>query len=91
MVYITVFNCSGINGRGRMEMSKVWQVKLLSGGINLWTFVSQNGFVPNRWRVIIWSNAGIVYWHIYVSRGHDQLSVIPNFLVSGSTLYLLCK
>ena len=35
---------------------------------------SDNGQVPNRYQTIIWTNDGILYWHIYGS-------LIPNELI----------
>ena len=34
---------------------------------------SDNGLVPNRWQAIIWTNDGIVYWHIYTSLCPNEL------------------
>ena len=34
----------------------------------------RNGLVPKRWQAIIWSNDGIVYWRIYASLSHNELT-----------------
>ena len=33
----------------------------------------ENGLVPNRWQTIIWANADLSHWHIYVALGGDEL------------------
>ena len=33
-----------------------------------------NGLMPNRWQAIIWTNGGLVYWHIYGSFGVIELN-----------------
>ena len=33
-----------------------------------------NGFAPNRRQAIIWTNADLVHWGIYVAPGGDELS-----------------
>ena len=35
---------------------------------------SDNGLAPNRRQAIIWTNDGIVYWRIYASPGHNELT-----------------
>ena len=32
-----------------------------------------NGLAPNRRQVIIWTNAGLIYWPIYAAPGGDEL------------------
>ena len=29
--------------------------------------------MPNRWQAIIWTNADLIHWHIYVALGGDEL------------------
>ena len=36
-------------------------------------FGSDNGLAPNRRQAIIWTNVGMLYWHIYVSLGLIEL------------------
>ena len=39
---------------------------------------SDNGLAPIRRQAIIWTNGGLVYWHIYASLGLNELSI--NFI-----------
>ena len=38
---------------------------------------SDNGLAPNRWQVIIWTNADLVRQRIYVALGKDELTHRP--------------
>ena len=40
----------------------IWQWQWVSMG-------SKNGLAPNRWQAIIWTNSGLVKWHILVLLG----------------------
>ena len=40
----------------------IWQWQWVSMG-------SENGLAPNRWQAIIWTNSGLVKWHILVLLG----------------------
>ena len=40
-------------------------------------FGLDNGLVPNRRQVIIWTNAGLIHWYIYVALGEDELTHWP--------------
>ena len=33
-----------------------------------------NGLAPNRRQAIIWTNDGLIYWHIYASLSLNELS-----------------
>ena len=35
---------------------------------------SDNDLVPNRWKAIIWTKVGLVYWCIYASLGLNELT-----------------
>ena len=54
---------------------------------NEWEFDPGNGLAPNRRQAITWTNAGPVYWRIYVSLGGDELTfwvkVIQNVGISS--------
>ena len=42
-----------------------------------WQYVtigSDNGLAPNRRQAIIWTNDGLIYWHIYASLSLNELS-----------------
>ena len=34
---------------------------------------SDNGLAPNRWQAIIWTNADLIHWCIYVALGGEEL------------------
>ena len=34
-----------------------------------------NGLAPNRWQAIIWTNADLIHWRIYVTLGGDELKL----------------
>ena len=38
---------------------------------------SDNGLAPNRRQANIWNNVGMIYWHMYVSRGFNELTHSP--------------
>ena len=33
-----------------------------------------NGFAPNKWQAIIWTNADPIHWSVYVAQGGDELT-----------------
>ena len=50
-------------------------IEICSLGFN-WQYgsiVSDNGLAPNRRQAIIWSNVGMLYWHIYAPLGLTAL------------------
>ena len=67
------FHCS-------LSLTSSWQYRSIS--IN-------NGFMPNRWQAIIWTNAGMIHWRIFVALVGEEIidSVISNILKTVYTIW----
>ena len=56
---------------------------------NQYWFRSGNGFAPNRWQAIIWTNDGILYLCIYASLGLNELTSNQAFPKVFPNIYYL--
>ena len=52
---------------------------------------SDNGLAPARRQAIIWTNVGMFYWHIYVSLGLNELTVLVESELFYPPWYTLIK
>ena len=59
--------------------------------IDIWQYGStgsDNGLVLSRQQAIIWSNIGMLYWHIYASPGFNELSLMNTKQVYFMPAYM---
>ena len=74
-----------------------WSLFLTQLRINQHWF--RYGLVPNRQQAIIWTNADIIHWHIYVELRGDELilygnynvqvyNVLAEMLISGGWIFM---
>ena len=47
--------------------------------------------LPTRWQAIVWTNDGLVYWHIYASLGHNELNEDFQLLTLSQFWEKYCK
>ena len=64
-----------------------WKIKLL---LHNWQYTSiglENGSAPNRRQDIIWTNDGLIYWHIYASLDLNELVNFFNIRQLSTSFY----
>ena len=56
------------------------------------SFGSDDGLAPNEWQAIIWTNDGLVYWHICIGQPQwVNLSLAASSLGSLSVFFFYAE